>query len=86
MFVLLVFMGMNAALFKFQRDDRGQRRKITRWRLPQIIPLLGVAGTLAMMAHASGDDFKIAGTLLIAIVFLFFIQRPTADQIEKLEV
>jgi amino acid transporter len=85
LFVLLVFMCMCAALFVFQRKDRGRKRRITRWRIPQFVPVLGVCGTIAMMAHAGAEDFKIAGTMLLVIVILFFIQRPTDEQIEKFE-
>jgi amino acid transporter len=85
LFVLLVFMCMNAALFVFQWKDRHRRRRITRWRIPQFVPVLGVCGTVAMMAHAGAEDFKIAGTMLIVIVILFFIRRPTLEQIEKFE-
>lgn len=85
LFVLLVFMCMNASLFLFQWKDRKLRRRVTRWRIPQFVPVLGVIGTIAMMAHATPQDFKIAGTLLIVIVGLFFIQRPTDAQIEKFE-
>jgi basic amino acid/polyamine antiporter, APA family len=85
LFVLLVFMCMNASLFVFQREDRMKKRRITRWRIPQLIPVLGVIGTIAMMAHANFDDFKIAGSLLLVIVVLYFVQRPTAEQIQKFE-
>jgi len=85
LFVLLVFMCMNASLFVFQREDRKKKRKITRWRIPQVIPVLGVIGTIVMMAHANLDDLKIAGSLMVVIVALYLIHRPTADQIQKFE-
>ena len=85
LFVLLVFLCMNASLFMFQWQDRKSRRRQTRWRIPQIVPVLGVLGTIAMIFHAKAEDFKIAGTMLIVIVVLFFIQRPTEAQIEKFE-
>jgi len=85
LFVLLVFMCMNASLFLFQWKDRKKKRRVTRWRIPQVVPVLGVVGTVAMMAHANAQDFKIAGTMLAVIVILFFIQRPTDAQIEKFE-
>lgn len=85
LFVLLVFMCMNASLFLFQKRDRHKKRHQTRWRIPQVVPILGMLGTMAMIAHASVDDLKIAGTLMLVIVILFFIQRPTAEQIEVFE-
>lgn len=85
LFVLLAFMGMNASLFLFQKRESGKHKRQRRWRLPQIIPILGVLGTAAMMAHAKMDDVKIAGSLFAVIVVLYFFQRPTVEQIEKFE-
>lgn len=81
LFVLSVFMLMCASLFWFQRLEKRRRR----WRIPQIVPLLGVAFTATMMSHAQLEDVKIAGTLFALIVILYLIKRPTVAQIERFE-
>jgi len=85
LFVLIVFMCMNAGLFLFQWREKGERTDPHHWRLPQIVPVLGVIGAIVMMFHAEAADFKIAGTLLFVILLLYILRRPTAAQIEKME-
>ncbi len=84
-FVLIVFMFMSASLFHFQRLDRKNSNHRKQWRIPQFIPVLGMLGTLAMLLHAQRSDFKIAGTMLVGIIALYFVRRPTAEQIENFE-
>lgn len=84
LFILFIFTGMSASLFRFQWQDRSSSSR-PQWSIPQVVPALGILGTLTMMAFAKLEDFKIAGTLFLIIIVLFFIQRPTGEQIEKFE-
>lgn len=81
LFILIVFMGMAAALFKFQRE----KSKTASWQVPQAIPIAAVIGILLILMHTQADELKIAAVLFTAITALYFLQRPTADQIEKME-
>jgi len=80
LFILLVFLGMNLSLWRFQR-----RTRHASWNIPQWIPLLGFAGTLAMLAHAEQKDIFVAGSLLAGIIVLYFVRKPTVEQIQKLD-
>lgn len=84
LFILIVFMAMSASLLRFQQleNQRGQKRP---WHLPQWIPLLSVVGTVTLLIHAQWDDFKIAGSMLLLMIVLFLIKRPTVSQIERFE-
>lgn len=86
LFILVVFVAMNASLFVLQRRE-GRRKHVKgrSWRIPQFVPILGVLGALAMAVHANADDYKIAGAMLAVILILYFIKRPTAEQMEKFE-
>ncbi len=83
LFILLVFMMMAASLFYFQRKDAQNHPHV--WRLPQIVPVLAIIGSLLMISHAEIEEGRIAGVLFLLIVALYFIRRPTVAQIERLE-
>lgn len=86
LFILVVFIAMNASLFVLQRrEGRRKHAKGRAWRIPQFVPVLGVLGALAMFIHGKAEDYKIAGALLAVILILYFIKRPTAEQMEKFE-
>ena len=80
-FILSVFLCMHASLIRFQWREK----KRQRWHLPLIIPLLGMTGATAMLAYVNMSDMAIAGTMLAIILLLYFIHRPTVEQIEKFE-
>ena len=80
-FILVVFIFMHAALIRFQWREK----KRHRWHIPLIVPLLGMGGAGAMLAFVNLADFAIAGTMLAIILILYFIHRPTVEQIEKFE-
>ncbi|HMN68019.1 MAG TPA: APC family permease, partial [Bdellovibrionales bacterium] len=84
LFVLLVFMAMNASLFLFQWRERHHKRS-RRWRIPQIVPILGTLGAGTMLFFAEAKDYQIAGIMLAIIIGLYFIERPDPSQIEKFE-
>lgn len=80
-FILIVFLAMHASLLQFQRHDK----KRHKWHIPTIVPLLGMIGAIAMLLHVKLSDVYIAGTMLGVIVVLYFLRRPTIEQIEKFE-
>lgn len=80
-FILIVFLAMHASLIYFQRTDKCRHA----WHMPLFVPVVGVIGAVAMLAHVNAADWAIAGTLLTVILVLFFLYRPTVEQIEKME-
>ena len=79
-FILSVFIAMSASLFVFQRRERA-----ASWHVPQFIPVAAALGAAAMLLHAEKQDYLIAAPMLALILILYFIKRPTAEQIEKFE-
>lgn len=79
--LLVVFMGMHASLVRFQLADK----KRHAWHLPWIVPIVGLVGAVAMLANVKLTDATIAGTMIAVILVLYFIRRPTVEQIEKFE-
>ncbi len=80
LFVLMVFLAMNVSMIVIQRREKKQGP-----RIPIAVPILGALGALAMATHANAEDYKIAGSMLAGILLLYFIKRPSAEQIEKFE-
>lgn len=80
-FILIVFLSMHASLIYFQRKET----KRHPWHIPYFVPVLGILGAVAMLSQVKAGDAAIAGTMLVLIVLLFLIRRPTAEQIEKME-
>jgi amino acid transporter len=79
--ILLVFIGMHASLIRFQLKEK----KRHKWHLPWAVPVIGILGAGAMLAHVNLGDVAIAGTMIGVILLLYFIRRPTVAQIEKFE-
>ncbi len=80
-FILIVFLAMHASLIRFQYRDKNRHA----WHIPYIIPILGIIGAVAMLSQVEKGDAAIAGTMLALIFALYWIRRPTAEQIEKVE-
>ncbi len=80
-FILLVFLAMNVSLIYFQREEKIRKR----WTVPMVIPIAASLGAIGMLLNIDLADAAIAGTMLLVIVGLYFIRRPTIEQIENIE-
>ena len=56
-----------------------------RFEVPMIVPVLGAAVCALMLAYAKIEEIRVAGSLLVIIVLLYFALRPSRRAIEKLE-
>ena len=54
--------------------------------VPAAVPVLGACVCLAMLTQALAPELMTAGILLLGIVALYLIVRPSAEAIEKMEV
>lgn len=55
------------------------------FKVPTFVPALGVVVCLAMLSQARMPELITAGVILVGIVALYFIMRPSADAIEQMD-
>ena len=72
--LLCVFILVNASQMVLARRG-GEPDGL--FKLPWFIPAGGVIVCVAMLCHASAAEWKIAGLILLGILILYFIMRPT---------
>ncbi|RYY75716.1 MAG: amino acid permease [Gammaproteobacteria bacterium] len=54
-----------------------------RFEIPYVIPVLGVLVCGLMLSYAKIEEFKVAGTILVFIVILYFLIRPSSEAIKR---
>lgn len=78
--LLICFMAVNLALvvLKYRKGEpKG------RFEIPSIVPVLGAVVCALMLSYAKIEEFKVAGVILIAIVILYFVIRPSSAAIKS---
>lgn len=78
--LLICFMAVNLALvvLKYRKGEpKG------RFEIPSIVPVLGAVVCALMLSYAKIEEFKVAGVILIAIVILYFVIRPSSADIKR---
>ena len=70
--LLICFFLVNISLIKlkYNKTPKGSME------VPLIIPILGAIVCLLMLSHSRLDEIKIAGSLLIGIMILYFVVNP----------
>ena len=71
--LLCVFFAMNAALLILQRRPGEERG---RFEVPPLVPLLGAAVCVLMIAHAKRAEVALSGILILVILALYVVLRP----------
>ncbi len=69
--LLFVFISTNVAVLVLRRDDVGHHH----FRVPRVVPVLGVLSCLALMTQQPGRVWAFAAVLLLAGVVLFLVTR-----------
>ncbi len=78
--LLLCFVVVNISLFVLSKKD-----KIAgAFEVPRFVPVLGALVCLAMLTRAKSEELMIAGSLLVVIVVLYFLMRPTDEAIRTM--
>ena len=81
MLLLCCFVLVNVALvvLKLRESWDGY------FNVPIAVPVLGAVVCLAMLSQAKLPELMTAGAILAGIVVLYFVVRPSAAAIEKME-
>jgi APA family basic amino acid/polyamine antiporter len=76
------FVLVNSALIVLKRREPTPKGAFD---VPYFVPALGVIACLAMLAHAKQPELITAGLILAGIIILYFVKRPGAEAIEKID-
>lgn len=78
--LLSCFFLVNISLIKLKvtKAATGQ------FEVPVFVPILGAIICLLMLTHTRLDEIKVAGSLLLGIIILYFIVRPSAESIKEI--
>jgi basic amino acid/polyamine antiporter, APA family len=74
---LLVNIGL--VVLKVRKEKPG------RFEVPMFVPILGAFVCLLMLAHTKVEELKVSGTILLIIIALYFIVRPSDKAIAKMD-
>jgi basic amino acid/polyamine antiporter, APA family len=80
--LLACFFAVNIALVVL-KHRKGEAKG--RFEVPTFVPILGSVVCAAMLAFAKIQEIKVAGSLMIGIVILYFVVRPAKEAIAALE-
>jgi amino acid transporter len=80
--LLACFFAVNIALVVLQHR-KGEAKG--RFEVPTLVPILGSLVCAAMLAFAKIEEIKVAGSLMLGIVVLYFVVRPAKEAIASLE-
>lgn len=76
------FFFVNIALVVLKRRKNEPKG---RFEVPTFVPVLGALITATMLSHAKIEEIRLAGSMLVGIVILYFVLRPSGPAIEQLE-
>jgi basic amino acid/polyamine antiporter, APA family len=80
--LLSSFMLMNVSLMVLQRRPHEPRGA---FEAPRWVPAAGALVCGLLLAHSDGSDWWVAGSVLLAIAILYFLQKPTAKMFTSLQ-
>jgi basic amino acid/polyamine antiporter, APA family len=80
--LLACFFAVNIALVVL-KHRKGEAKG--RFEVPTFVPVLGSLVCASMLAFAKIEEVKVAGSLMIGIVLLYFVLRPGEEAIASLE-
>jgi APA family basic amino acid/polyamine antiporter len=78
--LLICFMVVNVSLVVL-KHRKGEPKG--RFEIPYVIPVLGALVCALMLSYAKIEEFKVAGAILVVIVILYFVIRPSSDAIKR---
>ncbi|RYZ94324.1 MAG: amino acid permease [Moraxellaceae bacterium] len=81
--LLICFMTVNLALVVLKRRKSEPKG---RFEIPYAVPVLGALVCALMLSYAKIEEFKVAGALLIVIVILYFVMKPSTAAIQVVSV
>lgn len=79
--LLICFSVVNVGLVVLKKMDP----RPGHFEIPSWIPIAGTLVCLGMLSQARWAELKIAGTILLGILALYFVIRPSGAVIEKME-
>lgn len=72
--LLSVFIVVNASLLVLKRRD-GEPKGT--FRVPSVVPALGIVVSLAMLSQSGPEERRIAAIVIVAIAALYFVVKPS---------
>jgi APA family basic amino acid/polyamine antiporter len=79
--LLTCFILVNGSLIALKRKEK----VAGAFEIPYFVPALGSFICLAMLSKAQWTEIATAGAILLAIVLMYFVMRPKAELIEKMD-
>ncbi|MFN3453573.1 MAG: APC family permease, partial [Pseudobdellovibrio sp.] len=61
-----------------------KKEKTGRFEVPMFVPVLGTLVCVTMLIHTRIEEIKVAGVLLVGIITLYFIVRPSSKDVEEM--
>lgn len=61
-----------------------KKEKTGRFEVPMFVPVLGALVCVTMLLHTRIEEIKVAGVLLVGIITLYFIVRPSSKDVEEM--
>ncbi|HVJ66125.1 MAG TPA: APC family permease [Bdellovibrionota bacterium] len=77
--LLFCFMVVNIALVVL-KARKGEARG--RFEVPYVVPVLGALVCAAMLSFSKLEELRVAGTIMLVIVVLYFVVKPKASDLE----
>ena len=78
--LLICFILVNLSLIVL-KHRKGEAKG--RFEVPYVVPVLGTLVCALMLSYAKIEELKVAGVILVVIVVLYFLIRPTGDAIKR---
>jgi basic amino acid/polyamine antiporter, APA family len=83
--LLMCFLFVNLSLYKIQREDRQKSLRHEGFQPPSFVPLAGALVCVLMITQAQWKEITISFSLIAGVSVLYFVMKPTEDQLEKLD-